>query len=86
MCHSTVYVLSDWVTGMDHESVHKLHGLCPLASELARDDDFASLGTTFHDEAKDTVACSAKAEWEDQHLTHGIPYSLVNKHIRLIGV
>lgn len=44
------------LTGVDHEAVVELHGLGTLSTELARDDNFATLGTALHDESENTVA------------------------------
>jgi hypothetical protein len=44
------------LTGVDHESVSELHGLSTGGTELARNDDFATLGSRFHDETEDTIA------------------------------
>ena len=42
-----VDVLSDGVTGVDHETVGEFHGLGSLTSQLTRDDDFATLKLLF---------------------------------------
>jgi hypothetical protein len=47
------------LTGVDHESVGELHGLCSGGSQFTRDDDFTTLGAGFHNESKDTVTSSA---------------------------
>lgn len=44
------------LTGVDHETIGELHGLGASSTELARDDNFATLGTRFHDETEDTIA------------------------------
>ena len=38
-----VDVLSDWVTGVDHETVSEFHGLGSLTSQFTRDDDLTTL-------------------------------------------
>ena len=47
------------LTGVDHESVGELHGLCTGSAELAGYDDLTAFGAGLHDEAEDTVACTA---------------------------
>ncbi len=42
---SSVHVGDSGLTGVNHVSVSELHGLSSLLSELAGDDDFATLGT-----------------------------------------
>ena len=44
------------LTGVDHETVGELHGLGTGSTELARDDNLATLGTRLHDETEDTIA------------------------------
>ena len=47
------------LTGVDHEAVGELHGLGTGSTELARDNDLATLGTGLHDETEDTIASPA---------------------------
>ena len=44
------------LTGVDHETVRELHRLGTRGTELARDDNLATLGTRLHNEAEDTIA------------------------------
>jgi hypothetical protein len=44
------------LTGVDHEAIGELHGLCASGTELARDDNLATLGAGLHDETEDTIA------------------------------
>lgn len=44
------------LTGVDHEAVGELHRLGTGSTELARDDNLATLGAGLHDEAEDTIA------------------------------
>jgi hypothetical protein len=44
---------------VDHESISELHRLGTSSTKLARDDDLATLSTRLHDEAEDTVGCTA---------------------------
>ena len=44
------------LTGVDHETVGELHRLRTGSTKLARNNDFATLGTRLHDEAEDTIA------------------------------
>jgi hypothetical protein len=53
---SVVDVVDRGLTRVDHETVGELHRLGTGRTELARDDDLATLGARLHDEAEDTVA------------------------------
>ena len=53
---SGVDVVVAWVTGVDHESVHELHGLGTLTTELAGNYNLATLGSALHDETQHTIA------------------------------
>ena len=44
------------LTGVDHETVGELHRLSTGSTELARDNDLATLGAGLHDETEDTIA------------------------------
>jgi len=57
VAHCCVDVVVDGVTAVDHQAVHKLHGLGPLTSQLAGHYDLAALGAALHDEPQNTVAC-----------------------------
>ena len=52
---SIVNIVSRGLTGVDHESVGEFHGLGTSGTELARNDNFATLGAGLHDETKDTI-------------------------------
>lgn len=54
--HGCVDVVIHRVSTVDHQTIHKLHGLGTLTPEFARHNDLAALGTAFHDEAEDTIA------------------------------
>ena len=66
---SHVNVLIDWISRVDHQTIHELHGLGSLTSELARHHDLASLGSRLHDEAENTVTCSSDSKSSDQLVT-----------------
>jgi len=51
-----------WLTGVDHETVGKLHCLCTGSTELSRDDDLASLCAGLHYESEDTVGGPSDGE------------------------
>jgi len=51
----TVNEVADGLAGMNHETVGEFHGFGAGSPEFARDDDFAALGTGFHDEAENTI-------------------------------
>ena len=67
----TINVVSGRVASMYHQSVHKLHGLCPLTPQLARHDHLASLRTTLHDESQYSITGSAHT---DTRVKHGYVY------------
>ena len=60
------------LTGVDHEAVGELHGLGTGGTELAGDDDLATLGAALHDEAQDTVAGAADGETVEQLVAQGL--------------
>ena len=66
---SHVNVLIDWISRVDHQTIHELHGLGSLTSELARDHDLASLGSGLHDEAENSVTRSSDSKSSDQLVT-----------------
>lgn len=55
VAHCRVDVVVDRVSTVDHQAIHKLHGLGPLATELPGHHHLAALGSALHDETKDTV-------------------------------
>lgn len=63
------------LAGVDHEAVSELHGLGTGSTELARDDDLATLGAGLHDEAEDTVAGTADGETVQQLVAEGLALS-----------
>merc|ERR1719305_2063807 len=64
-----VHVLIDRVSGVDHQTVHKLHGLGPLSPQLAGHDNLASLGARLHDETEHTIAGPPDGETSDELVT-----------------
>lgn len=60
MAHSSVNVVVNRVPTVDHQAIHKLHGLSPLSSELPRHHHLTALGSALHDEAQHTIAGSVK--------------------------
>lgn len=59
MADSSVDVVVNGVSAVDHEAIHELHRFGPLTPELSRDHHLATLGPALHDEAQDTIAGSA---------------------------
>ena len=53
---SVVDKVASRLTRVDHEAVGEFHGLGTSSAQLARDDDFATLGARLHNEAEDTIA------------------------------
>ena len=62
MADGIVDIVIDRLARVDHQAVNKLHRLGTLSTQLARDDDFAALGTGLHDVADNTVAGAASRQ------------------------
>jgi hypothetical protein len=60
--NSSLDEVASGLTRVDHETIGELHRLGTSSTELARDNNLASLGTRLHDEAKDTVAGTAQSK------------------------
>lgn len=60
------------LTGVNHEAVGELHGLGTGGTELARDDDLATLGARLHDEAQDTVAGTTDGQAVEELVAEGL--------------
>lgn len=60
------------LTRVDHETVGELHGLGTGGTELARDDNLATLGARLHDEAQDTIAGTADGQTVEQLVAEGL--------------
>ena len=54
------------LTGVDHETVGELHRLCTGSTQLAGNNDLATLGARLHDEAEDTVASAAHGKTTEE--------------------
>lgn len=61
-----VHVVVDRVSTVDHQAVHKLHGLCPLTPELAGHHYLTTLGAALHDEPQHSVARPAREPTANQ--------------------
>jgi hypothetical protein len=57
---------------VDHEAVGELHGLGTGSTELARDDNLATLGARLHDEAEDTIAGTSDGETVEELVAEGL--------------
>lgn len=62
-------VIMDWITGMDHQTVNELHALRTLATQFTGHNDFATLGSRFHDEPQHSVACTTNGQSSGQLVT-----------------
>lgn len=62
MAGSLVDEVANGLTGVDHETVGELHRLGTGGTELARDDNLATLGAGLHNETEDTVAGAERGE------------------------
>jgi hypothetical protein len=47
---------------VDHETIGELHALGTSSTKLSRNNNFATLSTTLHDESKDTIASSSDSK------------------------
>merc|ERR1711931_438644 len=54
-CHIDVF--ESWVTTVDHEAICELHPFGSLSSKFSRYNNFATFGTTLHDETNNTITC-----------------------------
>ena len=50
------------LSGLDHVTIAELLGFSTLTTNLSRHSDLGSLGTRFHDEAKDSIASAAHSK------------------------
>lgn len=63
------------LTAVNHEAVGELHGLGTGSTELARDNNLATLGTRLHDEAEDTIASTTDGETVEKLVAEGLALS-----------
>ena len=86
-----VHVLVDGISGVDHQTVNKLHGLGSLSPQLSADNNLAALGSRLHDETvichdnlgiligtilpEHTVASPPHGQTSDQLVTEGLSLS-----------
>lgn len=61
-----------WLTGVDHETVGELHGLGTSSTELARNNNLATLGTRLHDETENTVARTTDSKAVEELVAEGL--------------
>jgi len=67
-----VDVFPDWVTGVDHHTVNKLHSLRSLASDLTADNDLATSSTLLHHESEYTVGGSSDGKATEKLVSEGL--------------
>lgn len=67
-----VDVVSGSLTGFNHVTVLKLHGLGTLASQLTRNNELATLSAVLHDVSKNAVACATHGEATEQLKAKGL--------------
>lgn len=58
-----------------YSTYSELHGLGTSSTELARDDNLATLSTGLHDETEDTVAGSSDSKTVEELITEGLALS-----------
>merc|ERR1712179_493244 len=68
---SSVDVLVAWLSAVDHKTIHKLHGLGSLTTELSRHNNLAALGTALHDESENTIASPSDGKTSNELVTQG---------------
>ena len=56
VANSRVDAVADDLTALQHVTILELHALGTLSTQLARDDDLATLGVVLHNVAEDTIA------------------------------
>lgn len=72
MAHGLVDEVSYGLTGVDHESVGELHGLGTSSTQLTRDDDLATLGTSLHNESQNTVGGTSDGQTTEELVAEGL--------------
>lgn len=72
MAGGVVNELLGGLTRVNHETVGELHRLGTSSTELARDDNLATLSARLHDEAQDTVAGATDGEAVKQLVAEGL--------------
>ena len=60
--HGCVDVIVGWLSGVDHQTIHELHGFGSLSTQFSGHNDLTSLSSRLHDETEYSVACSVKDE------------------------
>ena len=76
------------LTGVDHETVRELHRLGTRGTELARDDNLATLGAGLHNETEDTIASTTDGKTTEKLVAEGLALSNSRKTtvLNLFGV
>ncbi len=64
MADGVVNEVAGGLTGVNHEAVGELHGFSTGSAKLAGNDNFATLGTGFHDETEDTIASPVEINYQ----------------------
>ena len=64
------------ITGLDHVTLLELHGVSTLLTELTRDDDFATLGTSLESAADNSVSSTADGKTSEQLVLASFSLSL----------
>mmetsp|Transcript_34612 Transcript_34612/g.83928 ORF Transcript_34612/g.83928 Transcript_34612/m.83928 type:complete len:223 (-) Transcript_34612:36-704(-) len=64
------------MTSLDHVTISKLHALGTLSTKLSSNDNFATLGGSFHDESDNTVASSSDSKSSQQFEFQGFGLGL----------
>jgi hypothetical protein len=73
---SGVNVVVEGLTSLDHVTLGELLGLGTLATDLTGHRDISSLGTSLHDEAKDTVTGTTDSKATEELVLEGLSLGL----------
>jgi hypothetical protein len=56
---------------VNHEAIGELHRLGTSSTELAGDDNLATLSTALHDESEDAIACTSNCKTVEELVSEG---------------
>ena len=75
-----------WLTGLDHVAFLVFHSLSTGTTHLTRDDDLATTGASFHNEADDGVSSTAGWDTVDKLEAEGLKLVLGREALALDAV
>jgi hypothetical protein len=62
VANSSLNEVASGLARVDHETISELHRLGTSSTELARDNNLATLGTRLHNETEDTIASTEQSK------------------------